>query len=94
MYGGGGALVTSPVGKSRADFHLFHATAAAGFKDWTSIGQLWAGQAGYSSLLATKPLAPPGEESEATGDYMVLFESGNATGAMYEVMSLVTFSLA
>jgi hypothetical protein len=60
-YGGTGAFITSPVGKTRGNFQLFHATASSGFTDWSSVGTLWDGQAGYSSLLgATSGLLPAG----------------------------------
>jgi len=91
-YGGKGVLIASPVGSRRADFQLFHASAASGFKDWASIGTIWPGQAGYSSLLPVDSLAPGKAPSNAS-EYLVLFESGNASGAMYEVVSLSRFSL-
>jgi len=62
-YGGTGAFITSPVGKTRADFQLFHATASSGFTDWSSVGTLWAGQAGYSSLLGAISDHLPGSSS-------------------------------
>ena len=87
--GGVGALLTSPVGKTRADLQLFHATATSGLSDWRAIGTLWPGQAGYSSLLAARSLLEPNEAAaageKAAPDFMVLFEEGGATGAMYQV---------
>jgi hypothetical protein len=98
MYHGVGALIASPVGKTRSELQVFHANAHTGFDDWASVGTLWKGQAGYSSLLATKSLAPKsnghdGGQPVVGGEYMVLFEEGQATGPMYQYISLITFSL-
>eukprot|EP01047_Picozoa_sp_COSAG01_P045296 COSAG01_NODE_4160_length_5287_cov_12.643986_7_plen_157_part_00 len=63
MYGGAGVLLTSPVGKTRANLHVFHASSSSGLTDWKSLGTLWAAQAGYSSLLAGRSLLPRGERA-------------------------------
>ena len=91
MYGGAGALITSPVGKSRADLQLFHATHAGGLRNWASLGTLWPGQAGYSSLMATESLEPG--KGNKGDEYMVLFEEGQKSGAMYQYLSLIKFNI-
>eukprot|EP01052_Picozoa_sp_SAG31_P011221 SAG31_NODE_631_length_13367_cov_6.190648_5_plen_316_part_00 len=97
MYHGAGVLLTSPVGKTRSNLSLFHASAASGLTDWNSLGTLWAGQAGYSSLLAARSLisnktdgvvTPPGS---STVDYFVLFEGGYRSS--FEFTMLIGFSV-
>ena len=61
-----------------------------GLRDWASLGTLWPGQAGYSSLMATESLEP----RKGKGDeYMVLFEEGQKSGAMYQYLSLIKFNI-
>jgi hypothetical protein len=72
--GGVGALITSPtcpdaacIAKgTRADLQLFHASAASGFTDWSSLGTLDPNAAGYTSLLPATPLMPQQDGEEAS----------------------------
>eukprot|EP01048_Picozoa_sp_COSAG05_P019734 COSAG05_NODE_3172_length_2268_cov_2.191332_1_plen_419_part_00 len=67
MYNGTGVLLTSPVGKARADLQVFHASSSSGLTDWKSLGTLWPAQAGYSSLLAGRSLLPKEEAGRSGG---------------------------
>ena len=90
-YGGAGAIITSPTGSGRGRLKVFYADAGSGLAGWSSLGELWGGQAGYSSLLAKDTLTV--DEQPRGGDYFVAFEMGNQTGPMYEFVGLITFTL-
>jgi|EP01043_Picozoa_sp_COSAG02_P014787 sialidase-1 len=112
MHGGVGALITSPTCPNatciaqgtRADLQLFHASATSGFKDWSSLGTLDPGLAGYSSLLPATPLTEDGaarsRSTDVTCNYLVLYESMNYGARCTKIgqrrcsdVALITFAL-
>jgi hypothetical protein len=112
MHGGVGVLITSPTCPNaqcialgtRADLQVFHASAASGFKDWSSLGTLDPGLAGYTSLLPATPLTHDGasySRSTGTDDYLVLYESMNYGSRCTKIgqhrcsdVALITFVLS
>lgn len=103
MHGGVGALITSPTGSTRANLQVFYASAASGFKNWSSLGTLDPGLAGYTSLLPALPLMQDGawrSSSFGTDEYLVLYESMNHGQRCAKIgqktcsdVALITFTL-
>jgi hypothetical protein len=93
--GGVGAMIVSPSGPGRTHLAVTVASKAANFTDWTQVGLLDNGDAGYSSLLAASGAgAWDGAGSAGSVDagskeeFLVLYET-NGTRAC----TLLRFSL-
>lgn len=103
MHGGVGALIASPTGSTRADLQVFYASAASGFKNWSSLGTLDPGLAGYTSLIPASPLMQDESwrsNSVGTDEYLLLYESMNHGQRCAKIgqktcsdVALITFAL-